>query len=85
VRLDTGMAAVNNILHTELIQKKKYYPLTDTVPSFWRDTIYDPGACPNVDALTQTCLRLPVDERFTDEDINQTIVAVKKVWRYYFG
>lgn len=85
VRLDTGMAAVNNILRTELIQKKKYYPLTDTVPSFWRDTVYDVDSCPNVDALTRTCLRLPVDERFTDEDIDQTIAAVRKVWGYFFG
>lgn len=85
VRLDTGMAAVNNILRTEIIQKKKYYPLTDEVPSFWRDTVYDPDSCPNVDALTKTCLRLPVDQRFTDEDVDQTIAAFKKVWGHYFG
>ena len=85
VRLDTGMAAVNNILRTELIQKKKYYPLTDQVPAFWRDTVYDIDSCPNVDALTKTCLRLPVDERFTDGDIDETIAAVRKVWGYYFG
>lgn len=85
VRLDTGMAAVNNILRTELIQKKKYYPLTDKVPSFWRNTVYDPESCPNVDALTRTCLRLPVDQRYTDKDIDQTIAAVRKVWAHYFG
>jgi dTDP-4-amino-4,6-dideoxygalactose transaminase len=84
LRIDTGMAAVNNILRTELIQNKRYYPLTDTVPAFWRDTLYDPDSCPNVDALVQTCLRLPVDERYTDEDIDQTISAVKKVWAHYF-
>jgi perosamine synthetase len=85
VRLDTGMAAVNNMLRTELIQNKKYYPLTDRVPTFWRDTVYDVNSCPNVDALTQTCLRLPVDQRYTDEDIDQTIAAVRKVWKHYFG
>ena len=79
------MSAVKNILRTEIIQTKKYYPLTDTVPSFWKDTIYDPESCPNVDTLQATCLRLPVDQRYTDEDIDQTIAAVQKVWSHYFA
>jgi dTDP-4-amino-4,6-dideoxygalactose transaminase len=85
VRIDTGLAAVSNILRTEIIQTKKYYPLTDTVPAFWRNTTYDIDSCPNVDALQRTCLRLPVDQRYSDEDIDQTIAAVKKVWAHYFG
>jgi len=85
VPINTGLSAVSNILRTELIAKKKYYPLTDEVPSFWRDTAYDPDSCPNVDILQDTCLRLPVDQRYTDEDIDQTIAAVRKVWEYYFG
>ncbi|NKB67718.1 MAG: DegT/DnrJ/EryC1/StrS family aminotransferase [Candidatus Latescibacteria bacterium] len=85
VPINTSLSAVGNILRTELIAQKKYYPLTDEVPSFWRDTTYDPGSCPNVDTLQNTCLRLPVDQRYTDEDIDQTIAAVCKVWKYYFG
>ena len=85
VPINTSMSAVKNILRTEIIQTKKYYPLTDTVPSFWKDTIYDPESCPNVDTLQATCLRLPVDQRYTDEDIDQTIVAVQKVWSHYFA
>jgi len=83
VRIDTAMSAVNNILRTELIQKRKYYPLTDAVPGFWQDTVYDPDSCPNVDELQRTTLRLPVDQRYTDQDIDETIAAVRKVWRYY--
>ena len=83
VPVDAGMSAVTNTLRTELISRKKYYPLTDAVPAFWRDTVYDPDSCPNVDALQRTVLRLPVDHRFTDEDIDQTIDAVKKVWAHY--
>lgn len=85
LRIDTGLAAVSNILRTEIMQTKKYYPLTDTVPAFWRNTTYDIDSCPNVDALQRTCIRLPVDQRYTDEDIDQTIAAVKKVWTHYFG
>jgi len=84
ISISTGMSPSNNILRTDLIRKKKYYPLTDEVPSFWCDTIYDPDSCPNVDELQRTVMRLPVDQRYTDEDIEQTIAGFRKVWRHYF-
>ena len=83
--IDTGMSPANNILRTQLIRRKKYYPLTDQVPAFWRDTVYDPDSCPNVDELQRTVMRLPVDQRYTDQDIDETIAAVNKVWAHYFG
>ena len=82
VSVSTGMAPANNILRTQLIREKRYYPLTDRVPAFWRDTAYDPDSCPNVDLLQGTVLRLPVDQRYTDEDITETIAAVRKVWKH---
>ena len=81
----TGMAPVNNILRTELIAKKKYYPLSKDVPLFWRETEYDPDSCPNVDELQRTVMRIPVDQRYTDEDIDQTIAAFRKVWGRLVG
>jgi dTDP-4-amino-4,6-dideoxygalactose transaminase len=80
--VSTGMSPASNILRTDMITKKKYYPLTDEVPAFWRRTVYDPGSCPNVDELQRTVIRLPVDQRYTDEDIEQTIAGVRKVWTH---
>lgn len=85
VSISTGMSPANNILRTTLIAKKKFYPLTDKVPTFWQDAVYDPDSCPNVDELQRTVMRLPVDQRYTDEDIDQTILAVRKVWRQLVG
>jgi len=85
LQISTGMAPANNTLRTELIRRKHFYPLTDRVPHFWRDTIYDPDSCPNVDEMARTVLRLPVDHRYTDEDITQTIQGFHKVWEHYFG
>lgn len=84
IPINTSMSAVKNILRAEVIQKRKYYPLTDAIPSFWQNTAYNPDDCPNVDALQATCLRLPIDERHADRDIAQTIAGVKKVWAHYF-
>ena len=82
VSVDTGMSPANNIMETLLFSKKQYYPLTDLTPAFWRDTVYDPDSCPNVNELQRTVVRLPVDQRYTDEDISQTISAARKVWQY---
>jgi perosamine synthetase len=83
--INTSMSAVANILRTELLTRKSYYPDTDRVPSFWRDTEYDADSCPNVDELQRTALRLPVDQRYTDEDVDQTIAGFRKVWHHLVG
>ena len=80
--ISTGMSPANNILRTELVRKKKYYPCTDEVPAFWCDTEYDPDSCPNVDILQDTVIRLPVDQRYTDDDVDETIAGFLKVWNH---
>ena len=82
IPISTGMTPPRNILTTEMVQRKKYYPLTDEVPAFWRNTEYDPNSCPNVDELQRTVIRLPVDQRYSDRDIDETIAAVHKVWHH---
>ena len=79
------LSAVRNILRTEMIQNRQYYAYEVEPPAFWGDTEYDPDGCPEVDALQDSVIRLPVDQRYSDEDISQTIEAVKKVWSHYFG
>lgn len=82
-----GVSEGNEVITTPMtdIRKRKYYPLTDAVPAFWRDTVYDPESCPNVDELQRTVLRLPVDPRYSDDDIARMIGAVRKVWQHFFG
>jgi perosamine synthetase len=84
VSISTGMSPANNLLRTTLIARKKFYPLTDAVPTFWRATVYDPDSCPNVDELQRTVMRLPVDQRYSDQDIAETICAIRKVWQHFF-
>lgn len=85
VPVSTGMSPANNLLRTTLVKNKQYYPFETEPPPFWKDTIYDPDSCPNVDHLQETVMRLPVDQRYTDQDITETIGAVRKVWAHYFA
>lgn len=85
VWVDTGMSPANNIMDTRLFREKHYYPLTGAVPAFWREAHYDASTCPNVNTLQSQVIRLPVDHRFTDEDIEETIEGYRKVWTNYFG
>ncbi len=80
-----GMSPSANALRTEMIRNKRLYPLTDAVPHFWRDTVYDPDSCPNVDEMQRTVVFHKIDERYTDEDVQQTIAGFQKVWKHYFG
>ena len=83
--ISTGMSPANNILRTDMVRTKRYYPLTAEVPTFWRDIDYDPDSCPSVDELQRTVLRLPLDERYVDEDIDATIAGLHKVWAHMTG
>jgi dTDP-4-amino-4,6-dideoxygalactose transaminase len=85
LRIGNRMGPAGNILRTDLIGQKRYYPLTDEVPAFWRDTEYDPESCPNVDTHQANVMRLPIDQRYSDEDIEETIAGIRKVWAHYFG
>jgi len=79
-----GMSPSHNALRTEMIQQRRVYPLTNRVPHFWSDTAYDPDSCPHVDEMARTVLYHKIDERYTDQDVDETILGIHKVWHHYF-
>ena len=44
---------------------------------------YAPGACPEAERILETAVRLPINEFFTDEDVDETIAAIRKVSEWY--
>lgn len=44
---------------------------------------YNDGDCPIAEEILKTCIKIPVDEFFTEQDLNETISAIKKVCAYY--
>jgi dTDP-4-amino-4,6-dideoxygalactose transaminase len=80
-----GLSPNKGNLHTQVIKNKKYYPYSDHVPHFLKNVDYDEWSCPAADEILRTIIRLPVDNRYTDQDITETIAGIRKVWSFYFA
>ncbi|GIP39804.1 aminotransferase DegT [Paenibacillus sp. J31TS4] len=65
-----------------LFQQRHAYPGTH-YPFDLSDTTYEEGLCPTAEAILETAIRLTVNEFFTEDDIEATIRAVRKVAEHY--
>ena len=72
-------------LHQAVVKDKKFFADRNDVPNFLQDVEYDEWSCPVADEIARQVIRLPVDFRFTDQDVDETIAGIHKVWRHYFG
>ncbi len=85
LEVNTGLSPNQGSLHTLVIKNKKFYPYSDHVPHFLKHVEYDEWSCPAADEVRRTVIRLPVDYRYTDQDITETIEGIRKVWSFYFA
>ena len=46
---------------------------------------YKDGDCPNAEKVLATCIRLNVNEFFTEQDCDETITALRKVSNYFWN
>lgn len=69
-------------LHQQVIRDRKFFAFTDRVPHFLENIVYDEFSCPGTDRVAAQVIRLPVDHRFTDADIDETIEGIRKVWSH---
>jgi len=84
VGLTTALSPGRGNLHTPVIKDRHYYGRTDKVPHFLESVRYDEWSCPVADEVGRQVLRLPVDQRYTDDDVSDTIAGIRKVWSHYF-
>jgi len=74
-----------NLLECDLFLKRQAYRGTTfpfDLPN-GRRYFYSPEDCPNAELALSTLIRLPVNEFHSDEDVEQTIFAIKKVAQHY--
>lgn len=50
---------------------------------FYRDRGYEPGLCPEAEALYENMMSIPLYPAMTDKDVEDVIAAVKKLVEYY--
>lgn len=81
---NTALSPARGNLHTPVICDKHFYGRSDKVPHFLQNVTFDESSCPVADEIGRQVFRLPVDHRFTDDDISETIAGIRKVWTHYF-
>ncbi|CAG7595484.1 GDP-perosamine synthase [Paenibacillus solanacearum] len=65
-----------------LFQNKQAY-LNSHFPFELSEASYAQGICPEAEAILETAVRLPVNEFYTGQDVEETIEAIRKVAAYY--
>ncbi|MAE63876.1 MAG: hypothetical protein CMJ18_06345 [Phycisphaeraceae bacterium] len=85
LEVNSALSPTPGNLHQSVIRDRRFFADRDAVPHFLRDVQYDEWSCPKADEIARQVVRLPVDFRFTDADVDETIAGVKKVWMHYLG
>ena len=83
LEVNSALSPTPGNLHQSVIKDRKFFANREKVPHFLKNVQYDEWSCPKADEIARQVIRLPVDYRFTDEDIDQTIAGIKKVWEYW--
>ena len=52
-------------------------------PFYGKEIEYKTGLCPTAEKILSTCVRLECKEYYTEQDLQETIQGVKKVWNYF--
>ncbi|MBS2969828.1 DegT/DnrJ/EryC1/StrS family aminotransferase [Metabacillus sp. KIGAM252] len=65
-----------------LFANRSAYPGTEYPFSLTEQT-YEDGSCPEAEKILKTAIKLPISEFFTDQDIQETGRAIRKVAAYF--
>jgi perosamine synthetase len=72
----------------DLFQNRSAYPGTDCpwgCKLHGREVVYEKGLCPVAEEILSTAVRLNVNEFFTQQDLDETVAAVRKVAAHFGG
>ena len=66
----------------KMFKNKSIYG-TSNSPFDYNNVDYKDGDCPVAEEILETCVTLGVSQFFTEEDMNETVAAIRKVWNYF--
>ncbi|MGG4095567.1 DegT/DnrJ/EryC1/StrS family aminotransferase [Paenibacillus lautus] len=77
------MGYIPDVLYMQpLFQQKQAYP-GSTFPFELSDVHYARGDCPHAEAILETAVQVPLNEFYTNQDVQDMIAAIRKVALYY--
>jgi dTDP-4-amino-4,6-dideoxygalactose transaminase len=44
---------------------------------------YGKGPCPTAEAILDTCVILPINEAYSDQDLEETVTAIRRVVKWF--
>lgn len=65
-----------------LFQKKQAY-IGSHFPFELSDASYERGLCPNAERILQTAVQIPLNEFYTEQDVEEIVAAIRKVTAYF--
>lgn len=74
---------IPKVLYAQPIFQKKQAYLNNHYPFNLGIYDYSVGSCPNAENILETAIRLNINEFYTDQDIEDMIVAINKVASFY--
>lgn len=77
------MGYIPDVVYMQPIFQNKQAYLGSHFPFDLSEVSYRRGDCPNAEAILQTAVQVPLNEFYTDKDIEETIAAIRKVVLYY--
>lgn len=81
--IDNRMGYIPDVVYMQPMFQNKQAYIGSRFPFDLTGVSYERGDCPEAEAILRTAVQVPVNEFFTDQDIADTIAAIRKVVHYY--
>lgn len=79
--VNSALSPTAGNLHQSVIKNRQFFANRDAIPHFLEQVEYDEWSCPKADDIAKRVIRLPIDFRYSREDIDETIAGIRKVWK----
>jgi len=79
-----ALSPASTLYGTTALREKRLYPFGRTAPAqFLKDRRYESGLCPVAERIAATVMCFPVSPFYTEEDADETIAGIRKVFAHY--
>jgi perosamine synthetase len=77
------MGYIPDVVYMQPMFQNKQAYLDSHFPFELSEVSYERGSCPHAEEILLTAVQVPINEFYTDQDIEETIAAIRKVVHYY--